>query len=170
MMGGSDISWTICKSFAPRCRQMTTPVPHSVFTGRMLFLLPSQQHQSTEGKDIPSWEGFWQADCICCAHWMASVQSAVIVCLQLSNGEMFWVVTEVCSELNVARRAKIIKHFIQIASKFVWQIINTVLAKIYQHLLMQKGSIYLLIYMCLILCGFLYVAHNDRVCMSGFQQ
>ena len=32
MMGGSGISWTICKPFAPCCRQITTPVPHhSVF-------------------------------------------------------------------------------------------------------------------------------------------
>ena len=46
--GGSDISWIICKSFAPRSRQITTPVPHhSDFTGRMSFLLPNQQHQST---------------------------------------------------------------------------------------------------------------------------
>jgi len=30
--GGSGISWTICKSYAPCSRQMTTPVPHhSVF-------------------------------------------------------------------------------------------------------------------------------------------
>ena len=35
---------------APRFRQITTPAPHhSVFTGRMPFLPPSQQHQSTEG-------------------------------------------------------------------------------------------------------------------------
>jgi len=49
MMGDSGISWTICKSFAHRsCRQTTTPVPHhSVFTGRMPFLAPSQQRQST---------------------------------------------------------------------------------------------------------------------------
>jgi len=32
MMGGSGISWTICKSFASHCRQITTPVPHySIF-------------------------------------------------------------------------------------------------------------------------------------------
>jgi len=32
MMGGSVISWTICKSYAPRSRQINTPVPHhSVF-------------------------------------------------------------------------------------------------------------------------------------------
>jgi len=42
--GGSGISWTMCKSFTPRSRQMTMSVPHdSVFTCRML----NQQHQST---------------------------------------------------------------------------------------------------------------------------
>jgi len=45
---GSGISWTTCKQSAPCCRQMTTPTPrHSVFTGRMLFLMPNQQCQST---------------------------------------------------------------------------------------------------------------------------
>jgi len=40
----------ICKS-APLSRQITTPAPHhSVFSGRMPFLLPNQQRQSTEGK------------------------------------------------------------------------------------------------------------------------
>jgi len=40
----------ICKA-APRSRQITTPAPHhSVFTGRMPFLSPNQQRQSTEGK------------------------------------------------------------------------------------------------------------------------
>ena len=34
MMGGSGISWTICISFAPHSRQITTPVPHhSIFYG-----------------------------------------------------------------------------------------------------------------------------------------
>jgi len=48
-VSGSGISWVICKS-APRSRQITTPAPHhSVFTGRMPFLPPKQQHQSTEG-------------------------------------------------------------------------------------------------------------------------
>jgi len=47
---GSGISWTICKQSAPRSRQTTTPIPHhSIFTGRMLFLTPNQQRQSTEG-------------------------------------------------------------------------------------------------------------------------
>ena len=45
----SGISWAICKS-APRSRQITMPAPHrSVFTGRMPFLPPNQQRQSTEG-------------------------------------------------------------------------------------------------------------------------
>ena len=39
----------ICKS-APRSRQITTSAPHhSFFTGRMPFLPPNQQRQSTEG-------------------------------------------------------------------------------------------------------------------------
>ena len=48
-MSGSGIRWAICKS-APCSRQTTTPAPHhSVFTGRMPFLPPNQQRQSTEG-------------------------------------------------------------------------------------------------------------------------
>jgi len=47
-VSGSGISWA--KS-APYSRQTTTPAPHhSVFTGRMPFLPPNQQRQSTEGK------------------------------------------------------------------------------------------------------------------------
>ena len=45
----SGISWAICKS-ALRSRQITTPAPHHfVFTDRMPFLPPNQQHHSTEG-------------------------------------------------------------------------------------------------------------------------
>ena len=49
-VSGSGISWAICKS-APRSRQ----IPHQhltaqCFTGRMPFLPPNQQRQSTEGK------------------------------------------------------------------------------------------------------------------------
>ena len=48
-VSGNGISWAICKS-APPSRQITMPAPHhSVFTGRMPFLPPNQQHQSTEG-------------------------------------------------------------------------------------------------------------------------
>jgi len=49
IMSGSGISSAICKS-APHPRQITMPAPHhSVFTGRMPFLLPNQQRQSTDG-------------------------------------------------------------------------------------------------------------------------
>ena len=52
-VSGSGISWAICKS-APRCRQITTPAHHTLFfTGRMPFLSPNQQHQSTEGTQHP---------------------------------------------------------------------------------------------------------------------
>jgi len=48
-VSGSGISWAICKS-APSSRQTTTPAPHhSVFAGRVPFLPPNQQRQSTEG-------------------------------------------------------------------------------------------------------------------------
>ena len=48
-VSGSGIRWAVCKS-APRSRQITTPAPHrSVFIGRMPFLPPNQQRQSTEG-------------------------------------------------------------------------------------------------------------------------
>jgi len=60
VMGSSGISFTICisLSFAPCSRQITVPVPHhSVFTVRMPFLPPNQQHQSTEGitKALKEW-------------------------------------------------------------------------------------------------------------------
>ena len=46
-VSGSGISWS--KS-ASRSRQITTSAPHrSVFTGRMPFMPPNQQCQSTEG-------------------------------------------------------------------------------------------------------------------------
>jgi len=53
MIGGSGISWTICKSFAPCSRQLTMPAPHhSVFTGRMLFLTFHQQFQALKAIDV----------------------------------------------------------------------------------------------------------------------
>jgi len=46
----------MCKQSAPHFRQITTPtLHHSIFTGRVLFLTPNQQCQSTEGL---STEGF----------------------------------------------------------------------------------------------------------------
>ena len=52
-VSGSGISWAECKS-APHSRQITTPAPHhsDFFTGRMPFLLPNQQRQSTEGNAV----------------------------------------------------------------------------------------------------------------------
>ena len=48
IVSGSGISWALCKS-APHSRQTTMPAPHySAFTGRMPFLPPNQQCQSTE--------------------------------------------------------------------------------------------------------------------------
>ena len=50
---GSGISWTICKQCAPCSWQITTPAPHhSIFTGRMLFLMPNQQCQSTKDSSL----------------------------------------------------------------------------------------------------------------------
>ena len=50
VLGCSGISWTICKHTAPCSRQIITPTPHySIFTGWMIFLMPNQQCQSTEG-------------------------------------------------------------------------------------------------------------------------
>jgi len=52
IVSGSGISWAICKS-AFRSRQIAMTAPHhSVFTGRMPFLPPNQQHQSSEGKSM----------------------------------------------------------------------------------------------------------------------
>ena len=52
-VSGSGISYAICKS-APCSRQITIPAPHqSVFKGRMPFLPPNQQCQSTEGSLLP---------------------------------------------------------------------------------------------------------------------
>ena len=49
-VSGSGISWAVCKC-APRSRQKTMPL--SFFTGRMPFLPPNQQRQSTEGTNFP---------------------------------------------------------------------------------------------------------------------
>jgi len=77
-VGGSGINWAICKS-APRSRQITTPAPHhsSFFTGRMPFLLPNQQRQSTEGKYI-------RGDKI------GQQQLTAIVCLNCAEGERLY--------------------------------------------------------------------------------
>ena len=55
-VSGSGVSWAICKS-APHSRQITTPAPHQsvFFTGRIPFLPPNQQRQSTEGRLHHTW-------------------------------------------------------------------------------------------------------------------
>jgi len=46
----SEWQWHPLRKFAPRSSQIIMPAPHhSVFTGRMPFLPPNQQRQSTEG-------------------------------------------------------------------------------------------------------------------------
>jgi len=51
MMGGSGISWTVCKSFAPSCKQITTQVPHhSVSTG--LSCRPTTSLAAWSGKNL----------------------------------------------------------------------------------------------------------------------
>jgi len=53
--GCSGVSWTIFKQSAPHSRQITTTTSHhSIFTGQMLFLMPNQQCQSTEGTSTKS--------------------------------------------------------------------------------------------------------------------
>jgi len=76
-VSGSGIRWAICK-YAPRSRQITTPVPHhSVFTGRMPFLSPNQQSQSTEDSLIKvnyNWH---------CPHSMQSRICVMVHCLSV---------------------------------------------------------------------------------------
>jgi len=47
IVSGSGICWAICK-FAPHPRQPRQHPTTQFFTGRMPFLLPNQQRQSTE--------------------------------------------------------------------------------------------------------------------------
>ena len=45
--------WCWCKQSVPRSRRITSPTPHhSTVTGQMLFLMPNQQCQSTEGTNL----------------------------------------------------------------------------------------------------------------------
>ena len=51
IVSGSGICWAICKS-APHPRQPRQHPTTQFFTGRMPFLLPNQQRQSTEGMEV----------------------------------------------------------------------------------------------------------------------
>jgi len=64
-------SWTVCKQFAPRSRQITTTTRHlSIFTGRILFLTPNQPCQSTE--EIKR-EGCQNCSTLCCVRQLCTV-------------------------------------------------------------------------------------------------
>jgi len=52
IVSGSGICWAICKS-APHPRQQCQHPTTQFFTGRMPFLSPNQQRQSTEGTASP---------------------------------------------------------------------------------------------------------------------
>lgn len=41
----------------------------------------------------------------------------MFVMFQIPNDEMYWVITTIVTETNAAIRAKLMKHFIKIASK-----------------------------------------------------
>ena len=47
------------------------------------------------------------------------IQSFFLNLLKLVNEEMFWVITEICSEQNIDNRMKIIQCFLKVASKYV---------------------------------------------------
>lgn len=51
---------------------------------------------------------------------------------ELVNKEMFWVVTEVCTEHNPLRRMRIVKQFIKVASELIRLFKNIVHYKITQ--------------------------------------
>jgi len=82
---GSGISWAIHKQSAPNSRQITTlTTHHSIFTGRMPFLLPNQQRQGTEGAKGISVVICLElgADCSCMAQLMPlPSQNPIISCL-----------------------------------------------------------------------------------------
>jgi len=75
--GDSGISWTMCRSFAPRYEQITTPVPHhSVFTGRLPFLPLSVQ---------PTASKHWR---YLSALWTAEIKIAISIAVKITT--QFW--------------------------------------------------------------------------------
>jgi len=79
----ASAAWTVCKQFAPCSRRRQTTIPaahHSIFTGRMLFVMPNQQCQSTEARYIAT-ELFTSVifgDC-----WDSCILQNKQVCVQL---------------------------------------------------------------------------------------
>jgi len=67
-VSGSGICWAIFKS-APHPRQPHQHPTTQFFAGRMPFLLPNQQHQSTEGNNV----GQCYVLNNCNRHWLTAV-------------------------------------------------------------------------------------------------
>jgi len=57
MMGGSGISWTICRSFSPHSRYITMQVSHH--SGRMLFLRSCRPSNSVRALKASSLSNKW---------------------------------------------------------------------------------------------------------------
>ena len=67
--GGSGINWSICKSFAPRSRQITMPAPHHsrFFTVQMLFNQRCQHRHNCYGDRMVLCR--LKCTSIHCSHW-----------------------------------------------------------------------------------------------------
>jgi len=75
VLGCSGISCIICKQSASRSRQITTPTPHhSIFISQMLFVMPSQQCQSTEGTI------FWVLQVLCIKIFLVNLIHVTYFC------------------------------------------------------------------------------------------
>jgi len=135
---GSGISWTVCKQSAPRSRQITTPTPHhSILTGRMLFLTPSEQCQSTEGITVElHWRLLcWQLSCsyqyayklIICTDLLCSYET--LLC-GIFIGSIFVTLTDICWLFRCRRQ-----NLILISVKRLSSLENTT-----SNLLVTRGS------------------------------
>ena len=77
-MSGSGIDWAICKP-APRFRQIPRQYPTTqFFTGRMPFLPPNEQRQSTEG--------CLKSECNVMRRWCVSCRRAMVRAACFSGG------------------------------------------------------------------------------------
>jgi len=83
ILGGSGISWTICKQSAPRSRQITTPTPHYSFflQAGCSSRRPTDKCQSTEGMLFMYVENVW---------------NFIIWNIKLLTVSVFWVSCFVC--------------------------------------------------------------------------
>lgn len=67
-------------------------------------------------------------------------KSFFIFVWQTTNTEMFWVISEICSEHNITKRVKLLKYFIKVASKL--------LTRPHYQLLSLSGKIYPFLFYC----------------------